>query len=128
MVEAAQRVAPLFGVSNAEFRVLDAEQIELADASVDGVLSRFGYVLRGEPPRALHEIRRVLRPGGRFAFAVWSARERNRRMTVPAEVMVERGHLGSQTEAETRLSGRRNPETVRRLLADAGFAEADVEE
>jgi len=128
MVEAATRVAAALGVANAEFRVLDAERIELPDASVDGVLSRFGYVLRGDPPPALREVRRVLRPGGRFAFAVWAARERNAWMTVPAEVLVERGLLRPQGEAERRLSARRNPESIRALLADAGFGEAEVEE
>jgi ubiquinone/menaquinone biosynthesis C-methylase UbiE len=128
MLEAAQRVAPVFGVSNVEFRVLDADRIDLPDASVDGVLSRFGYVLRGDPPPALREVRRVLRPGGRFAFAVWAGREHNPWMTVPADVMVECGHLSPRTEAEVALSERRNPETIRRLLSDAGFVVVDLEE
>jgi ubiquinone/menaquinone biosynthesis C-methylase UbiE len=128
MVEAAQRVAPGFGVANVEFRVLDAEAVDLPDASVDGVLSRFGYVLRGDPPPALREVGRVLRPGGRFAFAVWAARPRNRWMTVPADVMIERGHLQEQSHAEVRLSELRNPDSIRRLLAEAGFGNATVEE
>lgn len=128
MLEAAQRVAPLFGVANVEFRVLDAARIELPDASVDGVLSRFGYVLKGEPPRALEEVRRVLRPGGRFAFAVWAAREHNHWMTVPTGVMVEHGYLVEQSEADVRLSERRNPESIRALLRRAGFGEAEIEE
>ena len=128
MLEAAERVARLFGVMNAEFRLLDAERIDLPDQSVDGVVSRFGYVLRGEPPPALAEARRVLRPGGRFVFAVWAAREHNRWMTVPAEVMVERGHLQPQTDAEARLSARRNPREIRRLLEEAGFGEVELEE
>jgi SAM-dependent methyltransferase len=128
MLEAAERVASVFGVANAEFRVLDAEAIDLPDASVDGVVSRFGYVLRGDPPAALREVRRVLRPGERFAFAVWAERERNRWMTVPAEVMIERGHLSPQSEADALLSAKRNPATIRGLLADAGFGETEVEE
>jgi SAM-dependent methyltransferase len=128
MLEAAERVASELGVTNAEFRVLDGERIELPDASVDGVVSRFGYVLRGDPPRAPAEARRVLRPGGRFVFAVWAARERNQWMTVPAEVMVERGHLSPQSEQETRLSAKRNPAAIRRLLVDVGFGEAEIEE
>src|SRR5262249_37170090 len=64
MVEAARRVAMDVGVSNAEFRVLDADRLALADGSVDGVINRFGYILRGDPPPALAEIRRVLRPRG----------------------------------------------------------------
>ena len=128
MLEAAQRVAPSFGVENAEFRVLDAYRIELRAASVDGVLSRFGYILRGDPPPSLREVRRVLRPGGRFAFAVWAERAANAWMTVPAEVMVERGHLVQQSEADIRLSKKRNPATIRRLLADVGFAESEIQE
>ena len=55
MVEAARRNAAELGVTNAEFRVIDAERIELGDAAVDGVLSRFGYLLKGDPPPALRE-------------------------------------------------------------------------
>jgi ubiquinone/menaquinone biosynthesis C-methylase UbiE len=128
MVEAAQRVAGLFGVANAEFRILDAERLDLPDASVDGVLSRFGYILKGDPPASLAEIRRVLRPGGRLAFAVWAGRAQNRWMTVPADVMVERGHLAPQTDEEVRLSEKRNPAAIRRLLAEAGFGDDELEE
>jgi ubiquinone/menaquinone biosynthesis C-methylase UbiE len=128
MLQAARRVAPVFGVTNADFRILDAERIDLPDASVDGVVSRFGYVLKGDPPPALREVRRVLRAGGRFAFAVWAERERNRWMTVPAEVMVERGHLLPQSEADVLLSAKRNPATIRRLLEEAGFGAVEVEE
>ena len=128
MVEAARRVAGLFGVANAEFRVLDAERLDLPDASVDGVLSRFGYILKGDPPPALREIRRVLRESGRLAFAVWAERAQNRWMTVPASVMIEHGHLSPEAQEQTRLSEKRNSLTIRRLLDDAGFGEAEVEE
>lgn len=127
MLEAAERLAPSFGVT-AQFCRIDSDAIDLENASVDGVLSRYGYVLRGNPPRALAEVRRVLRPRGRFAFAVWAARERNDWMTVPAAVMEERGHLPQQTEAEVRLSERRNSESISALLAEAGFGEAEVDE
>jgi ubiquinone/menaquinone biosynthesis C-methylase UbiE len=128
MVEAAERVAAVLGVVNAEFRVLDAEHLELEDDAVDGVLCRFGYILRGDPPPALREIRRVLRPGGRLAFSAWAERERNPWMTVPSEVMAERGHLGPRTAAEIRLSERRNPEAIAGLVREAGFAEPEIEE
>ncbi len=128
MVEAAARLGSERGIANAEFRQLDAEQIQLPDASVDGVVSRFGYILKGDPPPALAEIRRVLRPGGRLAFSVWAARERNAWMTVPADALVERGRLAPQSEAEERLSARRNPESIAALLAAAGFGPPEVEE
>ena len=128
MLEAAVRVAAEFGVQNVEFRLLDAERLELADASIDGALCRFGYILRGDPPPALRELRRVLRPGGRLALSVWGERSRNAWMTVPAAVMVERGHLQPPSADEIRISEKRNPETIARLVRDAGFGEPEIEE
>jgi SAM-dependent methyltransferase len=128
MVEAAQRRAKKLGLGNVDFRLLDAERLALEDSSVDGVLNRFGYILKGDPPPALREIRRVLRPGGRLAFAVWAARELNPWMTVPVDVLVDRGHLDPPGDAEQRLSARRNPESIARLLNDAGFGEPLIEE
>jgi ubiquinone/menaquinone biosynthesis C-methylase UbiE len=125
MVTAAERRAAELGIANVEFRVLDGERLELDDVSVDGVLSRFGYILKG---KTLDEIRRVLRPGGRLAFAVWAARERNPWMTVPADVMVERGHLERPSVAEVRLSARRNPESIRAALSEAAFGDPEIEE
>jgi SAM-dependent methyltransferase len=128
MVEAARERAGELGIDNVRFKTLDAAQIELGDASVDGVLSRFGYILRGEPPRALSEVRRVLRPGGRLAFAVWAERERNSWITIPAEVMLERGHVSAPGAEERRLSERRHPAAIRRLLEEVGFAPRAIEE
>jgi len=47
---------------------LDGQSIPLADASCDGVLCTFSLCTIPEPSQALAEIRRVLRPGGRFHF------------------------------------------------------------
>ena len=58
-------------------RVLDLERIDEPDASYDVVLCREGLMFATDPAAAAIEIRRVLRPGGRFAIAVWGPRERN---------------------------------------------------
>src|SRR5213080_4193088 len=71
MIDAARRGADARGLRNVEFRVMDAQQNDLPDESVDGVLSRFGVMLMPEPGTALREAKRVLRDGGRLAYAVW---------------------------------------------------------
>jgi len=78
MLEAAQRRGAELGIENVEYRVMDAEHLELDADSVDRVLCRFGYMLMADPAAALAETRRVLRPGGRLALAVWGAPERGR--------------------------------------------------
>jgi enediyne biosynthesis protein CalE5 len=77
MTAIAAARAEAHGVSNVRTRVLDLERIDEPGASYDVVLCREGLMFAPEPDRALREIRRVLRPGGRAAIAVWGPRERN---------------------------------------------------
>jgi SAM-dependent methyltransferase len=49
----------------------DAEKLPYPDASFDVVVSQFGHMFAPRPDVAVSEIRRVLRAGGRFAFATW---------------------------------------------------------
>ena len=49
----------------------DVEQLPYADASFDVVLSQFGHLFAPRPEVAVAEMRRVLRPDGRIAFATW---------------------------------------------------------
>ena len=55
------------------------------------MLCRWGYMLMADPPAALRETRRVLRPGGRVALAVWDRLEHNPWMMLPAQELRERG-------------------------------------
>jgi SAM-dependent methyltransferase len=49
----------------------DAESLPYPDASFDVVLSQFGHIFAPRPELAIAEMRRVLKPGGRVAFATW---------------------------------------------------------
>jgi ubiquinone/menaquinone biosynthesis C-methylase UbiE len=51
-----------------EFRGLDGQALPFPDASVDAVLSTFTLCTIPDWERALAEVRRVLKPGGRFHF------------------------------------------------------------
>jgi ubiquinone/menaquinone biosynthesis C-methylase UbiE len=93
MMDIARRRGAELGLGNVDYRLMDAERIELDADSVDGVLCRFGYMLMADPATALAETRRVLRPGGRLALAVWSAPECNPWATIGFGLLVEHGHL-----------------------------------
>ena len=77
MTSIAAARAEALGLRNVRARVLDLEQIDEPDGSYDVVLCREGLMFASDPARAAREIRRVLRPGGRVAIAVWGPRERN---------------------------------------------------
>jgi ubiquinone/menaquinone biosynthesis C-methylase UbiE len=70
MVEVARRRGAALGLRNVDYREMDAEHIELEDATVDSVLCRSGYMLMADPAAALSETDRVLRPGGCLALSV----------------------------------------------------------
>jgi ubiquinone/menaquinone biosynthesis C-methylase UbiE len=128
MVRAAERVGNELGVDNAEFRVLDAERLDLGDASVDGILCRWSYMLMGEPLRALRESRRVLRPGGRVAFSTWGEPARNPWVTFSAGVMIDRGLMEPFSSDGPGVFAMPDADTVVPLLREAGFDQIEVEE
>jgi len=76
MVEAAALYADERKQRNVSFARMDAECLELPDAQFDVALCQLGLMYLPEPGRALHEMRRVLRPGGRMVSAVWGERSR----------------------------------------------------
>jgi SAM-dependent methyltransferase len=59
-----------------EFREGDAEALPFGDASFDAVVMNFGMLHLARPDAAIAEARRVLKPGGRYAFTVWAPPER----------------------------------------------------
>lgn len=127
MVEAARRRADELGVSNVDVRVMDAEHMELPDASVDGVLCRWGYMLMADPAAALRETKRVLRPGGRVAFSVWGEPEANPWASVPAGALFE--HTGMQPPGPHApgIFAMATEERTRALLAEAGLEPSRIE-
>ena len=77
MTAIAARAGRAAGPRQRRHRVFDLEQIDQPDDSYDVVLCREGLMFAVDPGRAAREIRRVLRPGGRVALAVWGPRDRN---------------------------------------------------
>jgi ubiquinone/menaquinone biosynthesis C-methylase UbiE len=128
MLEAARRRGVELGVENVEYRLIDAERIDLEDDSVDGVLCRFGYMLMADPGAALAETRRVLRPGGRLALAVWGAPERNPFFTAIVIPLVQSGHMPPPDPAGPGLFSMASAARITGLLEGAGFAEVRTQE
>jgi SAM-dependent methyltransferase len=128
MVEVARRRGEELGVTNLEHRVLDAEKMDLDDSSVDGVAARFGYMLMADPAAALAETRRVLREGGRLAFAVWAAPEQNPWAAIPGMVLVEAGHLPPPEPGAPGIFAMADPDRIRELVTGAGFGEPSIDQ
>ncbi|HTD57958.1 MAG TPA: methyltransferase domain-containing protein [Solirubrobacteraceae bacterium] len=127
MLDGARKRAGELGLTNVEFQVLNAEWIDLPVASVDAVFCRWAYMLMADPSTALRETRRVLRPEGHVALAVWDAVEHNPWALLPATELLERELISAPvpgTPGPFALGARQR---VRDLLEDAGFDEVWVE-
>jgi ubiquinone/menaquinone biosynthesis C-methylase UbiE len=115
------------GVSNVEFKRIDLEWIDLPTASVDAALCRWGLMFTEDPATALQEVRRVLRPGGRIALAVWDEPALNEWATLATRALVELGHLEPPDPTQPGMFALADRGRLQELLEAAGFVEAAVE-
>jgi ubiquinone/menaquinone biosynthesis C-methylase UbiE len=76
MIDSAARRARELKPANCSFARMDAEMLSLPDAGFDVVLCGLGLMYVPDPERAVREMRRVLRPGGRISLAVWGERSK----------------------------------------------------
>ena len=124
MVKAAVRRR----IHGAEHRVLNLQALELADASFDAAVCRYGLMLVPDPALALREIRRVLRPGGRLAFATWAPAKRNPWATAYGPVLVERGLMEPPRPGEPGQFALADETVIEPLVRASGFTEVVVSE
>jgi SAM-dependent methyltransferase len=127
MLDLARARAQEQGVENVEFKQLQLEWIDLPAASVDAVLCRWGVMLVLDPAAAASEMRRVLRPGGRIALAVWDVPEVNPWATIPNRALVELGHADPPDPSEPGPFALASPDELRELLESAGFLDVVVD-
>jgi SAM-dependent methyltransferase len=128
MLEIARRRGAELGIENVEFRELDAEALDLDDDSVDGVLCRWGYMLMPNPALALAETRRVLRPGGGLAFAVWASADRNPWISVAGRMLVAHGHMPRPEPGEPGMFVLAGHDGLHALVEAAGFTDVRIDD
>jgi SAM-dependent methyltransferase len=126
-VIAAARAAAA-GLGNVHILTLDLDHLAQPGQAYDVVLCREGLMFALDPARAVREIRRVLRPGGRAALAVWGPRERNPWLGIVFDAVS--AQLGAPVPPPG-IPGPfslDDPGRLARLLASAGLADIVVTE
>jgi SAM-dependent methyltransferase len=127
MLDVARERAEEQGIANVEFKQLQLEWIDLPTASVDVVLCRWAVMLIFDPAAALRECRRVLKPGGRLALAVWDPAEANPWATIIQRTLVELGHVESAPGGGPGMFSLAAPGKLIELLEDAAFFDVATE-
>jgi ubiquinone/menaquinone biosynthesis C-methylase UbiE len=128
MVAAARRRAAEFGVTNADFRQLDGERMDIESECVDGVACRWGYMLMVDPGAAFGETYRVMRAGGRLALSVFGAPDSNPWASLVGRVLVAERHTPPPVPGSPGIFALSDPKRIHELLSRAGFASPDVAE
>lgn len=110
-----------------QVRRIDACAIDCASDGFDAVVMRMGLMLVPDPVVAAREIRRVLRPGGRFCGAVWGSPQQNLWMAAVGMAATMTGLMtGPPPFAPGGPFSLQDPAALGALLRNAGFDEAEV--
>ena len=126
MLAVASCRAKAEGLENIEFLEMDAEELKL-EASFDAVTNAYGLMFCHDLPRALGEVRSVLKPGGHVALVTWD--EPSKSPFFSAITAVAAPFLSLVTPEPGALGPFRlsSPTQLERLLRDAGFSDVRVE-
>ncbi len=74
MIEKATEEAKKKGMSNIIFEHMDAEELEFPDSTFDIAINSLGLMYYPNPDKAIEEMYRVVKPGGRATALVWGRR------------------------------------------------------
>jgi ubiquinone/menaquinone biosynthesis C-methylase UbiE len=118
MVERARRRHP-----DVEFSEGDAEDLDFDDYSFDAVVMNFGLLHLARPERALAEVHRVLRAGGRFAFTVWAPPEEAIGFGIVLRAVERHGRLDVELPPGPPFFRFSEREECVRVLHEMGFTE-----
>jgi ubiquinone/menaquinone biosynthesis C-methylase UbiE len=129
MIERFEARARKEGLSKAEGRVMDCHALDLPDACFDVTGSQFGVMLVPDQPRALREMVRVTKPGGRVLVLAYG---------FPPELEFLQFFIGALTAVAPEFPGLpddppplefqvSDPEVLHRRLADAGLRDVRIE-
>jgi SAM-dependent methyltransferase len=111
-----------------DFREGDAEALPFADSSFDAVVMNFGMLHLARPDTAIAEARRVLEPGGRYAFTVWAAPERAVGFGMTLRAIEELGNKDVPLPEGPPFFRFSDAAATRATLEAAGFGDVEVRE
>ena len=116
------------GLADAEGRVMDCHALELPDDGFDLTGSMFGVMLVPDQPRALREMVRVTKPGGRVLVIAYGSPTEFEALQVFLTALTAvapefPGLPDDPPPLEFQLS---DPDVFRRRLADAGLGDASI--
>ena len=119
----AQKMAKEAGLNNIKTEVMDGENLTVPDGSFDAVISRVGLIYFPDQQRALREMLRVLKPGGKIAAVVYSTPEKNKFFSIPVSVIRKHAKLPPPAPGQPGPFSLGSPGTIEKVFEQAGFSD-----
>ncbi|MES2617717.1 MAG: class I SAM-dependent methyltransferase [Bacteroidota bacterium] len=121
ILEFAQQMAKDEGLNNIETKVMDGENLTLPDSSFDAVISRVGLIYFPDQQKALKEMLRVLKPGGKVAAIVYSTPDKNKFFSAPVGIIRQRAKLPPPLPGQPGPFSLGAEGVIEKAFTDAGF-------
>jgi enediyne biosynthesis protein CalE5 len=127
MLAVARERAAALGLGNLEYRVGDIESLEADQHSFDAALCRWGLMFVPDLDAAARGIRRALKPGARFATAVWSTPDQVPMISLGGEAVRSLAGLPPRQPGALDPFRLADVSILTRALEGAGFSEVRSE-
>jgi len=128
MLALARAHAEARGIKNYETKNCDISDLPFPDKTFDAVSCRMGYMFFPDMLKASQEIYRVLKPGGRFATAVWGPAEKNFWITSIMGPISKNLELPPPVPGAPGMFRCANAEQMKKIFETAGFKNVEVKE
>jgi ubiquinone/menaquinone biosynthesis C-methylase UbiE len=125
MVAVADEKLRKEGLSGVTFQQMKAEALTFPSNRFDRVISRFGVMLFDDPLQGLKEMRRVMKPGGKMAIAVWSEFHRIEALHLIWELIMKRIPPEARPPLP-KMADLGPPGKLQALLLEAGFKQVEI--
>ena len=110
---------------NINWQTADAQQLSFPDESFDLVVCQFGLMFMQDRMKALSEVHRVLRPGGKFIFNTWDKIENNGAIYLGNQIICS--YFPENTPSSYRVPfSMHQPDLLETNLVAAGFKNIKV--
>ena len=126
MVKETGREIERRNLKNVKVQVMDAEHLEFPDGSFDVVFCSFAIFFFPQLERALAEMNRVLKPGGRVAVSTWGPLDQSAKWytdLLESYLPEKKQQPGSQSKRGPVFN---TPEGLKDILGSAGFTHMEI--
>lgn len=127
MIDLARERAKERGVSNIEYRVADADTLDLLPNSLDVVFARWSLMFVADLEHLLSKLSIALRPGGKLIAATWASADLVPALSLAKATVHKHFDLDPAAQDQPKAFALSDWDAVKRTFVQAGYREISVE-